>query len=189
MSKEHVPPHRSGSVGSRILSATMLAVGAALVVSAVLTAPHDDLAGAAIFSAVAVVALIAGLVLARRSGLFAHGSWSGRSWSELLTPGGPVRSPFEWIRVCLAATLGSALILLVALALAAFARSGVAFEASFGQGVITAVGILALIFGIAAILLGAFALVALAVGVIGLGLRSGASSMSLRDWVSMDKRG
>jgi hypothetical protein len=197
MSKEHRPPRADGP-GSRILSAGLVAVGAALSVAAVLVAPHMDPVGTATFSALAVATLVGGLVLAGRSGLFTGWSWSGRTWPELLTPGGPVRSPFEWIRVGIATALGSILVLLIAVAIltgvgwlndASVAQLLTASDASFGQGIAGAAGILALLLALAALLLGVFTVVSLAVGIIGLGLRSGASSMSLRDWVSMDKRG
>lgn len=197
MSKAHMPPRADGPAGSRVLSAGLVAVGAALSAAAVLMAPHMDPVGKATFSALAVATLVGGLVLARRSWLFTGWSWSGRTWSELLTPGGPVRSPFEWIRVGIATALGSILVLLVAVAIragvrwlndASVAQLLIGSDASFGQGIAGAAGVLALLLALAALLLGVFAVVTLAVGIIGLGLRSGASSMSLRDWVSMDKR-
>ena len=197
MAKERRPLHASGTATSRAASVALVAVGAALLASTVLLASRLRPVEIATFSAFAVAAIGGGLVLARLSGLFRNWSWSGRSWSELLTPGGPVRSPFEWIRVGIATFLGSILLLLVAFGVCAgvgwldapsVGQAVAASDASFEQGVALAVGILAMLVGLAAVLLAAFAVVSLAVGVIGLGLRSGASSMSLRDWVSMDKR-
>jgi hypothetical protein len=197
MSKESTPARANGPAGSRVLSAVLVAVGAALVGSALLMVRHLDAFGVVAFSMIAVATLSSGLVLARRSALFTGWSWSGRTWSEVLTPGGPVRSPFEWIRVGIATSLGATLLLVVSAALLAGVRrltggsvvqTLAASDASFSGGIAAAGGILAMLLGLAAFLLGVFAVLSLVVGVIGLGLRSGASSMSLRDWVSMDKR-
>lgn len=194
---ERQPPGAIDSVRARILSAVLIAIGAAILVSAVLTFQRMGLAMSGAFAVIAIAALGVGLILARRSGLASGWAWSGRSWAELLTPGGPVRTPFEWIRVGIATALGAGLLLLVAgavrvgagwLSQASVLRTLGSPDAAVAQGLAAAVGIFALIVGLAALLLAVLAIASLAVGIIGLGLRSGASSMSLRDWVSLDKR-
>jgi hypothetical protein len=194
---ERQPPRANDSVGARVLSAALIAIGTAIFVSAALTFQRMGPAVTGAFVVIAIATLSVGLVLARRSGLAGGWVWSGRSWAELLTPGGPVRTPFEWIRVGIATALGAGAVLLVACAVrvgagwlrhASVLRTRSSPDAAVEQGIATAVGVFALIVGLAALLLTVLAIVSLAVGVIGLGLRSGASSMSLRDWVSLDKR-
>jgi hypothetical protein len=191
------PAQASGSVGIRVLGAVLVVVGTALFVSAALMVRYVELGEVAAFAAVAAAMVGVGLWLARRAGLFTGWLWSGRPWSELLTPGGPVRAPFEWIRVGIAATLGTILVLLVAVAVlagagwlndASFTAAVAVSDTSLEQGIAGATRILALFLGLSALLLGIFAIASFAIGLIGLGLRSGASSMSLRDWVSLDKR-
>lgn len=197
MSKEPKSSTSADQAGQRVLSAVLVVMGTALCGSAALMISHLNRRGVVVFAAFAVATLTGGLVLARRSGLFVGWAWSGRPWSEVLTPGGPVRSPFEWIRVGVAASAGAVLVLLVAVALFAgiawrndqrFAQPLVVHDATFGQGILGAVGVLGVLVGLAGLLLGIFAVGSLVIGVIGAGLRSGATSMSLRDWVSMDKR-
>ena len=195
--KERRTPLVDGSAGARIVSAVLVMVGVAFFAADALMFRRMDAAGVAVLTAIAVAALAGGLVLARRSGLLRGWVWSGRSWAELLTPGGPVRTPFEWIRVGIAAAVGAIVVYLVAWVVrvgaawlnhASAPRTLASHSGALEQGVVAAAVILALLIALAALLLGAFAIVSLAIGIIGLGLRSGASSMSLRDWVSMDKR-
>lgn len=188
---------------AHLASVVILALGLALTAAAAIAIARTDLScldfcvgiptnsgarralhvfGAPVtFSALAAMTLTVGLVAAVRSDLRSALSLSGRSWAALLSAGGPVRTPFEWIRLWIATAVISGVLTLACL----FVSLIVGFtgdlsretgSSPFGEATANAVLTLVAMVALFALLLGVFSLMCLAIGVIGFGVRSGQQS-------------
>lgn len=187
---------------AHLASVVVLMVGMALTASAALAVAGIDLScldfcvgsepgawhvfGApAVFSILAALMLTVGIVVAVKSRLFPALALPGRSWAALLSFGGPVRTPFEWIRLWVATMLIAGVLAAASMFVSLIVGFSGDLSSStgpspFAETAAHAILVFVSMVAYVAALLAVFSVVCLLVGVVGFGVRSGLQSEKLR---------